>query len=119
MSIHVRVAGYLWILAGVALGTWAVWGLVTEEHSKSVVESWLIALGFAVLAVVAGVTFGRTAILGRVLIRLVSIFALLYSAVWFFLGGMDDASSYAPGIAFATVLAIYALVASRRTPSAT
>ena len=119
MSIHARVAGYLWVLAGLALGSWAVWGLITEEHSKSVVESWLIALGFAVLAVVAGLMFGRTVPLGRVLIRFVSIFALLYSAVWFFLGGMDDASGYAPFIAFATVLAIYALVASRRTPSAT
>ena len=119
MSIHVRVAGYLWILAGVALGSWAVCGLTTEEHSKSVVESWLIVLGFAVLAVVAGLTFGCTATLGRVLIRLVSIFALLYSAVWLFLGGIDDASGYAPAIAFATVLAIYALVVSRRTRSAT
>ena len=114
MSPHVRAVSFLWTGVGIALGAWAVWGLITEEHWRSVVISWLILLGFALLAVVAGVTFGTTGLLGRVLIRVVSSLALLYSAAWLLLGGLDDAPGYWPAIVVAVALAIYAFAIARR-----
>lgn len=118
MNIHVRVVGALWALVGLALGAWAIWGLLNEDHSRSVVESWLIVLAFAVVCVAAGITFGRTGLLGRVLVRVVSVLALLYAAVWLLFGGLDDASGYWPAIVFATGLSVYALFSARRTASA-
>jgi hypothetical protein len=118
MDIHVRVVGALWVLVGLALGGLARWGLIYEEHSRTVVESWLIALAFALACIAAGFTFGRTGLLGRILVRIVSTLALLYSAAWLLLGGVDDASGYWPAIVFGTTLSIYALFSARRGASA-
>jgi lipopolysaccharide export LptBFGC system permease protein LptF len=113
LNVHVRLVGILWLITGVALGAESIWGLVTEEHWQSVVISWLIVLAFAILAVVSGVSFGRTGIIGRVLITIVSILALLYSLAWLLLGGVEDASSYSPVIIGLVALSIYALFACR------
>ena len=113
MNKHVRIVGALWAIVGAVLSVWSVWGLVTEEHFQSVVTSWLIALGPGVLAIVAGVTFGHTKLVGRVLVYIVSGLALLYALAWLFLGGVDDASSYAPAIAGGVALSIYALFACK------
>jgi len=107
MNLHVRTVGILWVLVGLALGSWALWGLATEEHTRSVVVSWLIVLVFAVVSIAAGVTFGRAGLVGRILIRLVSAVALLYAAVWLFLDGVEDAGGYWPAIVFGVALAGY------------
>ena len=113
MNRHVRVVSALWIAAGVVLATWGVWGLVTEGHETSVVLSWLFELGFAALAIVAGLTFARGTRVGSLLIRTVSVLALTYSLAWMFLGGIDDAGGYAPGILAFVTLSIYGLAISR------
>ena len=118
MNPHVRAVSYLWAIVAVALAAWSLLGLATDEHSRSVITSWLIALGFSVLALAAGLTFGRTDLLGRVLVRVVSVLALLYSAAWLLLGGVEDAGGYWPAIIFAVALAIYTLVAARSTARA-
>src|SRR5260370_34399690 len=98
MDPHVRVVGVLWVAVGVALAAWSIWGLATEEHYASVVQSWLVTFAFAALAIGAGLTFGRTKMFGRALVRTVSGLALLYSLSWLFLGGGTDARSYTPAI---------------------
>jgi hypothetical protein len=118
MSFRIRAVTYAWVSVGLALAAWAVWGLATEEHHASVVESWLIVLAFSVLAVAAGLTFGRGAALGPVFVRVVSSLALLYSGAWLLLGGVDDAPGYWPAIVAAVALSVYSLAVSRRARAA-
>jgi hypothetical protein len=112
VSFRVRAVMYAWTSVGLALAAWATWGLATEGHLPSVVEGWLIVLAFSVLAVAAGLTFGRGAAIGRVLVRVVSSLALLYSGAWLLLGGVDDAPGYWPAIVVAVALSVYSLVVS-------
>src|SRR5437762_14011877 len=118
MNVHVRIVGGLWLLVGLALAAWSIWGLATQDHWPSVVISLLLVLGFSVMAIVAGAVFGRTNTFGRVLIRIVSGLALIYAFAWLFLGGIDDAASYAPGIVLLVALSIYAFVAAKSSVSA-
>ena len=119
MRRHVLLVSWLWVAAGVALGAWASWGLATEGWEfQSVVVSWFITLSFALLAVAAGLAFLRGGALGRVLVRLVSSLALLYSAAWLLLGGVEDAGNYWPGITLGVTMSVYAFVVSRRQASA-
>jgi hypothetical protein len=118
MNLHVRAVSYSWTTVGLALAAWAMWGLVMGRNYTFVVKSFLIVLGFSVLAVTAGLTFGGGAALGRVLVRLVSLLALLYSGAWLLLGGVDDAPGYWPAIVAAVGLAIYSFVVSGRTRAA-
>jgi len=110
MQRHVKVVSYAWAIAGFGLIAWALWGLMTESHFRSVVESWLTTLAFGMLAIVASIAFVKRTLSGRVLIRLVSVVALFYSAAWLLMGGAEEASTYWPGILVGTVLSIYALV---------
>ena len=112
--VSIRAVMYAWTCVGLSLAASTVWGLATEDHSASVVEAWLIVLAFSILAVAAGLTFGRGAAIGRVLVRVVSSLTLLYSAAWLLLGGVDDAPGYWPGIIVGVALSIYSLVVSRR-----
>lgn len=114
MNPHVRVVSFLWTIVGATLAAWASWGLVTEDHSRSVITSWLIVFGFSVLALTAGLTFGRTNLLGRVLVCVVAVLSLLYSIAWLLLGGWDDAFGYWPAIILAVLLAIYSFVAASK-----
>ena len=107
MKRHVRVVAFLWGLVGTAFALWSVWGLITEEHSVSVVTSWLLVLAFALLAVFAALSFGRAGVLGRFMVRLVSGLVLAYSLVWLLFGGVDDAHSYLPALVCLVVLAAY------------
>jgi len=114
MNLRVRAVIYAWTSIGLALAVWAVWGLATQDHYASVVESWLITFAFAVLAMAAGLTFGRGTTIGFVLVRIVSSLALLYSGAWLFLGGVDDAPGYWPAVVAAVALSVFSLGASRR-----
>jgi len=118
MNRHVRIVSALWVVVGIALAAWGVWGLATEGHETSVALSWLFELGFAALATAAGLTFVRGTRLGRLLVRTVSVLALVYSLAWLFLGGIDDASGYAPAILAFVALSIYGLAASNLAPRA-
>jgi hypothetical protein len=118
MTFRVRAVMYAWISVGLALAAWAVWGLATQDHYASVVESWLITLAFAVLALAAGLTFGGGAAIGPVLVRVVSSLAILYSGAWLLLGGVDDAFGYWPAIVAAVALSVYSLGVSRRARAA-
>jgi len=101
-----------WAIVGVALVAFAAWGLATEEHSQAVVISWLIVLAFASVAVAAAITFPKGGKSGRVFVRLASVSALLYAAMWLFLGGVEDAGGYWPCILLGVGLSVYGLVAS-------
>jgi hypothetical protein len=118
MNVHVRIVSGLWLLVGLALAAWSIWGLATQEHWPSVVASWLLVLGFAVLAIVAGAEFGYRRAMGRVLVRVVSGLSLIYALAWLLLGGIEDAASYAPGIALLVALSIYAFFAAKFSASA-
>ena len=118
MNVHVRLISGLWMLVGVALAGLATLDLVTEERSRSLVESSLIVLAAALVAVTAGLTFRRPGLLGRILVRFISIAALLYAAAWLFLGGVEDASGYWPSILFGVALAVYTLLVAKGSPSA-
>ena len=96
---------------------WVIWELFTEEYTKSDVTSLLLVLGFSALAFCAGIAFSRRIELGHTLIRVVSTLALLYSAAWLLLGGVDDAPGYSPAMIFMTLLAIYSFVTSRLSRS--
>ena len=100
----------LWVLAGLALAAWSVWGLATEGYDASDITSWLIPLGFAVLALASGYLFGRAGVLGRVMIRFVSIVSLFYACAWLFLGGVEDAGIYVVAIAPLVCLSVYGLI---------
>ena len=113
MGIHFRIVRILWLLVGIALSGYAAWGLITDEHLRPVVESWLIVLAFALVSMGAGATLGRSGLFGRVLVRLVSAAVLLYAAAWLLLGGVDDAGGYWPAIVLGVALAGYTLFASR------
>jgi len=118
VNVHVATVSVSWGVVGLALIAFAGWGLATEEHSQSVVVSWLIVLAFGVIAVTAAITFPRGELMGRVLVRLTSVLALLYAAMWLLLGGVEDAGGYWPWIILGTTLSIYALVASRKPRAA-
>ena len=119
MLSHVRIVSWLWLIAGLALVGWAVWGLVTEEHSTSVVASWLIVLTYGAVAIAAGALLPRGKLLGRILVRVAASLALLYAAMWLFLGGVEDAGGYWPGIVIVVALSLYTLLMpSRPTPNA-
>jgi hypothetical protein len=105
---------YSWIAIGLSLATWAIGELATQDHYASDVKSWVIILALSILAVVAGLSFRRGTALGRVLIRVVSGLALLYSAFWLHRGGLDEAIGYWPAIVLAVALSIYSLVVSLR-----
>jgi len=104
----------MWAIVGVSLGAWAIFGLLTEDHYRSVVESWLIVLSFACVAVVGAATFARGQPIGRWLIRVVSVLALLYAVMWLLLGGVEDASGYWPAIVVGVGLSVYALAVARK-----
>jgi len=114
MKQHVRVVAFLWGLVGAAFALWGLWGLITEEHSMSVVTSWLLVLAFALLAVFAALSFGRAGVLGRVMVRLVAGLVLVYSLAWLLFGGVDDALSYLPALVCLVVLATYSFVTASR-----
>jgi len=110
VAAHIRIVRVLWIATGLAFAAWGIWGLATEGHDVSVVEGQLILLVFAALAVAGGFFFGRTRVLGRLLICVASVISLLYALAWLFLGGVDDALVYVFGIIPLVCLSIYALV---------
>ncbi|MDT3735404.1 MAG: hypothetical protein ROZ00_04165 [Denitratisoma sp.] len=112
MSAHIRNIRVLSIMFGFAFMAWGVWGLIAEEHSRSVVESWLIVLGFGALLVSAGATFRHDRLVGRILIGIASAVIFLYALAWLLLGGVADASGYWPGITIAIVFASYATYVS-------
>ena len=114
MLPHVRIVGWLWLVAGVELVGWAVWGLVTEEHSTSVVISWLIVITYGTVAIVAGALLPRGGLLGLILVRIAASLALLYAATWLLLGGVEDAAGYWPGIVIAVALSLYTLLIPAR-----
>lgn len=119
MAAHVRNVRLISVLLGVALAAWALWGLVTEEHSSSVVTSWLIVLAFAFVLVALAATFGQTKFLGSALLGAVSLVFILYTLAWLFLGGIEDAAGYWPGIVLGFVFFAYAnYVSCRNHPSA-
>jgi len=118
MNVHLRIVSGLWLLVGLVLTAWSVWGLATQEHLPSVVASWLLVLGFAVLAIVAGAASGYKRAMGRALVRIVSGLSLIYALAWLFLGGIEDAASYAPGIVVLVALSVYAFFAAKSSVSA-
>ena len=112
-NLHIRIVSYLLIIGGVALIALLINDFVLDAY-----QDWLV-LGIATFPVLAGLMFGRAGLIGRVMVRVVSVMALLYSAAWLFMGGMDDALDYWPGIIIATLLAIYALIVARTEARAT
>lgn len=107
MSKRVRIVSALWAFAGVALGGWAIWGLATLGHYQPVDESDLIVLAFAALCLVAGITFGRTKVIGLVLVGLVFAIVLVYSVLWLLYGGVEDGTEQAPVLALLIALSVY------------
>ena len=87
MPRHIRIIGTLWTLVGVALVAWAIWGLIVEEHYRSVVESWLIALGYGAFALLGGLPVALGTALGRIPVRIVAVLGLLYIAAYIVFGG--------------------------------
>ena len=114
MNTHIRIVASLWGVSGAAFAGWSTWGLTMEEHSFKVVTVWLLVLGFALLALLAAVSFGRAGVIGRFMVRLVSVLALAYSVAWLLLGGVDDAFSYLPGVVYFVALSAYGLVIASR-----
>ena len=114
MNRHITAVSVLWGTAGVALIGLAAHGLATESHFRSVVESWLFTLGYGTFAVIAAVTFWRRGLSGRVLIRIVSVLALIYAAAWVLFGGIEEASTYSPWIIASISIAVYALWAASK-----
>ena len=104
-----RTAGFLWALVGLALSTWAIWGLAVQPHIKSTVISWLIALAYGFLSFGGGwlTACGRT--LGRYFLAASSAIALAYALVYFLFGGLADAFAYLPGIMALLALSAYTL----------
>lgn len=115
MAAHIRNVRLLSVLFGVALSAWAVWGLATQNHSSSVVTSWLIVLAFAFVLVALATTFGRTQFLGNALLAVVSVVFVLYALAWLFFGGVEDAGGYWPGITLGVVFFAYANYVSYRS----
>lgn len=104
----------MWAIVGLSLVAWATWGLLTESHYRSVVESWLIVLAFGLVAIAGAVAFARGVAIGRWLIRIVSILVILYAAMWLLLGGVEDAPGYWLAIVPGVGLAVYALAIARK-----
>jgi hypothetical protein len=113
--MQVQTVRILWVFTGVALGMWSVWGLVTERTSAL---DWLIVLAFAIVAGAGGYLFGRTRLLGRVLVSIASLVSLLYALVWLFLGGAEDAFGYVVVLVPLVCLSIYALVVASTNANA-
>src|ERR1043166_7006618 len=107
IRMHQRIVRFMWLTIGGALAIWAIHGLVTQPGSKNVAISWLMCLSFSLLAITAGITSLPGSLLGRVLTRVVSCLALLYTLVWLFFGGLEDAPSYAPVLLVMLVLSTY------------
>ena len=116
--MKVRAVSYAWVSIGLAMAAWAIWGLIKTSQYAFTLRPWLIVLSASVLMIAAGVMFGRGARFGRPLVRLVSWLALLYSGAWLFLGGVDDALGYWPGIVVAVALAIYSIAVTRSARAA-
>jgi hypothetical protein len=118
MNQHVSAVSILWAIAGLGLIALAVHGLTTQSQFESVVTSWLITLGCGALAIIAAVAFWHRGLVGRVLIRTISVLALIYAAAWLLLGGVEDAGSYWPWIMFSGILAVYGLWVTHRVARA-
>jgi hypothetical protein len=114
MNVHVKAVSSMWALIGAFLGAQAIWGLLTESHYRGVVESWLMVLAFGAVAIGGAVAFARGRSIGRWGIRIVSVLALLYSAMWLLLGGAEDASGYWLGIVVAVIASVYGLIVARK-----
>jgi hypothetical protein len=104
----------MWAIVGLSSVAWAIWGLLTESHFRSVVESWLIVLAFGLVAIAGAATFARGIAVGRWLISIVSFLVILYAAMWLLLGGVEDAPGYWFAIVPGVGLAAYALAIARR-----
>lgn len=115
MLAHIRNVRLLSFIFGGALTAWAVWGLATQNHSSSVVVSWLIVLAFASVLVTLAATFGRTRLVGRALLGITSLVFVLYALAWLLLGGVEDAGGYWPALVLGVVFFGYANYVSYRS----
>ena len=111
--MKIRAVGFAWASIGLALVAYSIWGIVRTSQYGFMIRPWLIVLCASALMIAAGLTFGLGTRFGRPLVRLVSWLALLYSVGWLFLGGLEDALGYWPGIVVAVALAIYSIVITR------
>ena len=55
MGIHIRIAGFLWMVVGILLGIQNIKEILVPNQFENIIISETIILLFAVLAVVGGV----------------------------------------------------------------
>ncbi len=109
-----RAIGLAWVLFGLALAGWAIWGALTMPYVPAgLVVTWLMQGTCALLAAAAGVAFARGMRHGHILLRVVSILSLLYGLAWLLLGGMHDVPHYGVPLLIIGALSVYGLFLSQ------
>jgi hypothetical protein len=104
MSRAVRVAGWLWGLAGVALVILGIWTLVQTGDLSGVTTGT-----FGALAIFCGLMLAVTGVPSYFWSLLVTVPALLYALGYAFAGGFEEAPSDAPAVLVLALVSIYTL----------
>jgi hypothetical protein len=108
LSLRTSVA-IAWLVLGLALFVYSVWGDVYSWRyfhfiSGSLTASAISAI-FSFLAMLGAVLSLRSRTLGSRLLNSAAIIGILYALAYVFLGGYEDAPMQSPAVGVLTVLA--------------
>jgi hypothetical protein len=106
MSRAVRIAGWLWVLAGAALVILGIWTLIQTGDLSGVTTA-----AFGALAILGGLMLALTGVPSYFWSLLVTAPSLFYALGYAFAGGFEGAPSDAPAVLVLAVLSIYTLIA--------
>jgi hypothetical protein len=116
------VLAVTWLVLGVALLAWCVWGAISSWHyfhfASGGFKASIIAGTFSVLVMLGALLALRSRTLGSWLLNAGAVVAVLYALAYLFLGGYEDAPLQAPAVAVLAVLAFATLYAFRNVPGA-
>jgi len=108
--MSIRIASTMWMLVGLALCSWCIWGLFTEYSFPSAIASWCIGLGYGVIAAAGGALTLKAKRMGTWLLVCAACVGLLYAIAYWLFHGPIDAPSYLPGVVGLVVLSVFTLL---------
>ena len=102
-----RILAAAWLLLGLFLIIWVLYRIVVGGES---LKGWIIVLGYAFPVLFAGWRMSNPGLMGKPVLRFVSIVMLSYAAIWVLFGGMEDAFGYWPVLLFGSMLSAASLI---------